>query len=234
MHKHNQNIRIKAMERLPNICGFAFAGVHKLAVTAAMLFCVYAGLLAQQNLAGGATGTSARNGKGSKGPSPHIDQPAQYIVGEGDLLRVSVWKESEITQNVVVRPDGKISLPLITEIRVAGLSPEQIQQLVTEKLKAVLTSPQVTVTVLEVHSKEVYITGEVGKPGAYQELAPMNVLQLIARAGGLSEFANRKAIYIFRAGDPKTRLRFNYKEVVNGHRPEQNIILQPGDTVVVP
>lgn len=168
--------------------------------------------------------------KAAKAPAA----PAQYIVGEGDVLRVSVWKESEISQNVVVRPDGIISLPLISEVRVAGLSPEQIQQMVTDKLKTVLTNPQVTVTVLEVHSKEVYITGEVGKPGAYQALAPMNVLQLIARAGGLSEFANRKAIYIFRASDPKTRLRFNYKEVVSGHRPEQNIILQPGDTVVVP
>lgn len=160
--------------------------------------------------------------------------PPEYIVGQGDLLRVSVWKEAEISQNVVVRPDGIISLPLISELRVAGLTPEQVQQLVVEKLKNVLTNPQVTVTVLEVHSKMVYITGEVGKPGAYEEIAPMNVLQLIARAGGLNEFAKRKNIYIFRAGDPKNRLHFNYKDVVGGHRPEQNIVLQPGDTVVVP
>lgn len=166
--------------------------------------------------------------------APAAAIPPQYIVGEGDLLRVSVWKEAEISQNVAVRPDGMISLPLISDVRVSGLTPEQIQQMVTDKLKNVLTNPQVTVTVLEVRSKEVYITGEVGKPGAYQAIAPINVLQLIARAGGLSEFANRKAIYIFRASDPKTRLRFNYKEVISGHKPEQNIILQPGDTVVVP
>ena len=162
------------------------------------------------------------------------EPPPQYIVGQGDLLRVSVWKEAEISQNVVVRPDGIISLPLIPELRVAGLTPQQVQQLVVDKLKNVLTNPQVTVTVLEVHSKMVYITGEVGKPGAYEEIAPMNVLQLIARAGGLSEFAKRKNIYIFRAGDPKNRLHFNYKSVIAGQHAEQNIVLQPGDTVVVP
>jgi polysaccharide biosynthesis/export protein len=198
-----------------------FASILSLCVTAN----------AQQDLA--SKSKSHNGGKDVKTAQAPV-VPPQYIVGEGDLLRISVWKEAEISQNVVVRPDGMISLPLISDLRVSGLTPEQIQGQVTEKLKAVLTNPQITVTVLEVHSKEVYITGEVGKPGAYQALAPMNVLQLIARAGGLSEFANRKAIYIFRASDPKTRLRFNYKEVVSGHRPEQNIILQPGDTVVVP
>ena len=157
----------------------------------------------------------------------------EYTVGEGDLLRVNVWKETEISQNVTVRPDGNISMPLIDEFRVAGLTPRQIQELITEKLKAVLTNPQVTVTVTEVRSKVVYITGQVGKPGAYPVVAPTNVLQLIARAGGLNLFANRKDIYILRAGD-SSRLRFNYKEVVKGKHSEQNVVLQPGDTVVVP
>src|SRR5579859_1772848 len=110
---------------------------------------------------------------------------SEYVVGEGDLLRINVWKEPEISQSVTVRPDGNISLPLINEFRVAGLSPREIQELVTDKLKSVLTNPQVTVTVAEVRSKMVYVTGEVGKPGAYSIVAPMNVLQLIARAGGL-------------------------------------------------
>lgn len=157
----------------------------------------------------------------------------EYKVGEGDLLRINVWKEAEISQNVTVRPDGNISLPLAGEIRVAGLTPVQIQEVVTEKLKSVLTNPQVTVTVTEVRSKLVYITGEVTRPGAYPVLAPINVLQLIARAGGLTQFANRKDIYILRAAD-HNRLRFNYKEVVKGKNNEQNIVLQPGDTVVVP
>lgn len=160
--------------------------------------------------------------------------PGEYTVGEGDLLRINVWKEAEISQNVAVRPDGNISLPLVSEVRVAGLTPRQIQELITEKLKSVLTNPQVTVTVTEVRSKMVYITGEVGKPGAYAVVAPTNVLQLIARAGGLTQFANRKDIYILRAGDRSARLRFNYKDVVKGKNSEQNVILQPGDTVVVP
>lgn len=221
------------MDRFAQSSKCFFEGVRAPVLAVASL--VTLGALAgaqQQVLTGGSQSAASKDVKAASAPATRPERP-QYIVGEGDLLRVSVWKEAEITQNVAVRPDGMISLPLITELHVSGLSPEQVQQLVTERLKAVLTNPQVTVSVLEVHSKQVYITGEVGKPGAYQELAPMNVLQLIARAGGLNEFANRKAIYIFRAGDPKTRLRFNYKEVVSGHRPEQNIILQPGDTVVV-
>lgn len=158
----------------------------------------------------------------------------EYVVGDGDVLHINVWKETEISQTVVVRPDGNISLPLVNEIAVAGLTPRQIQQVVTDKLKSVLTNPQVTVTVTEVHSKMVYITGEVIKPGAYSVATPLNVLQLIARAGGLSEFANRKNIYILRGGDKTNRLHFNYKDVVGGKHSEQNIILQPGDTVVVP
>jgi len=164
----------------------------------------------------------------------------EYVVGEGDLLRINVWKEPEISQSVTVRPDGNISLPLINEFRAAGLSPREIQELVTYKLKSVLTNPQVTVTVAEVRSKMVYVTGEVGKPGAYSIVAPMNVLQLIARAGGLTQFANRKEIYILRPGSQEntaskeTRLKFNYKEVVKGHNSEQNVVLQSGDTVVVP
>jgi polysaccharide export outer membrane protein len=162
------------------------------------------------------------------------DAQPEYQVGEGDLLRINVWKESEISQSVAVRPDGNISLPLVNEVRVAGLTPRQIQELITERLKTVLTNPQVTVTVTEVRSKQVYITGEVGKPGAYPVLAPTNVLQLIARAGGLTQFANRKDIYILRAGESASRVHFNYKDVVKGKNSEQNITLQPGDTVVVP
>jgi len=161
-------------------------------------------------------------------------QPTEYVVGDGDVLHINVWKESEISQTVVVRPDGNISLPLVGDVVVAGLSPRQIQQLLTEKLKNILTNPKVTVSVAEVRSKMVYITGEVGKPGAYPVALPLNVLQLIARAGGLNEFANRKNIYILRGADKKNRLHFNYKEVVKGKNSDQNVILQPGDTVVVP
>jgi polysaccharide biosynthesis/export protein len=230
MQKQQRELR-KGKENMDRFCQkLAASKISGFALIFALTLTLLSAANGQKKIAGN---SKSANGKDLKTTSA-LSVPTHYIVGEGDLLRVSVWKESEISQNVSVRPDGMISLPLIGEIRVAGLSPEQIQEMVTEKLKTVLTNPQVTVNVLEVHSKEVYITGEVGKPGAYQELAPMNVLQLIARAGGLNEFAKRKAIYIFRASDPKTRIRFNYNEVVSGHRPEQNIILQPGDTVVVP
>lgn len=166
----------------------------------------------------------------SAGATP---KPAEYLVGEGDVLNVSVWREPEISQTVSVRPDGKISLPLMGEATVTGLSPRQIQELVTDRLKSVLNNPQVTISVTEVRSKMVYITGSVGRPGEYSAVAPMTVLQLIARAGGLTEFANRKNIYVLRAG-AKGRVHFNYKEVVKGRSLEQNVLLQPGDTVVVP
>jgi polysaccharide biosynthesis/export protein len=187
---------------------------------------------AQQQIAGS---TKSMGGADAKVALPQqAAQAPEYIVGEGDVLHINVWKETEISQTVVVRPDGNISLPLVNEIAVAGLTPRQIQQLVTDKLKTVLTNPQVTVTVTEVRSKMVYITGEVSHPGAYSVASPLNVLQLIARAGGLNEWANRKNIYILRAGDKRNRLHFNYKEVVKGKNSGQNILLQPGDTVVVP
>lgn len=181
-----------------------------------------------------AAGAAADRHAANKPEPKAAEAQPEYQVGEGDLLRINVWKESEISQSVAVRPDGNISLPLVNEVRVAGLTPRQIQELITEKLKSVLTNPQVTVTVTEVRSKMVYITGEVGRPGAYPVMAPTNVLQLIARAGGLTQFANRKDIYILRAGESASHVRFNYKEVVKGKNSEQNITLQPGDTVVVP
>src|SRR5215472_5047564 len=206
------------------------ASVRLSVIVAVLTLSLAAG--AQQQIANAAKPAGGTDVKTTAAES--AAQQPEYIVGEGDVLHINVWKETEISQTVVVRPDGNISLPLVNEISVAGLSPRQIQQLVTEKLKSILTNPQVTVSVAEVRSKMVYITGEVGKPGAYSVASPLNVLQLIARAGGLNEFASRKNIYILRGNDKKNRLHFNYKEVVKGKHSEQNIILQPGDTVVVP
>jgi polysaccharide export outer membrane protein len=202
-------------------------------ILAALTLSLEAG--AQQQIANAVQPAEGKDTKAAvSAPQDPTQQQPEYIVGDGDVLHINVWKETEISQTVVVRPDGNISLPLVNEVAVAGLTPRQIQQLVTGKLKTILTNPQVTVTVVEVRSKMVYITGEVTKPGAYSVATPLNVLQLIARAGGLSEFANRKNIYVLRGNDKKNRLHFNYKEVVKGKKSEQNIILQPGDTVVVP
>src|SRR6266567_3382491 len=161
--------------------------------------------------------------------------PQGYIVGESDVLRVNVWKEPEVSQTVVVRTDGSISLPLINEVKVAGMTPMQIQTLVAEKLKSFMNSPQVTVTVTEIHSKKAFITGEVARPGGYSLNTETTVLQLIAQAGGFTVFTKHEGIVVLRVEDGKAvRLHFKYKEVVHGKNTEQNIALHPGDTVVVP
>lgn len=162
-------------------------------------------------------------------------RPQKYLVGEADVLNINVWKEPEITQTVVVRTDGYISLPLVNEVKVSGMTPVQIQDLIANKLQTYLTNPQVTVTVTEIRSKRAYITGEVARPGGYSLNTETTVLQLIAQAGGLTAFARRDDITVLRLENGKQqRLPFHYKEVVQGKKSDQNITLQPGDTVVVP
>jgi polysaccharide export outer membrane protein len=181
-----------------------------------------------------AEGTNA-DSKGSPNTSRPVATPSDFVIGDSDVLNVNVWKEPEISQSVVVRPDGKISLPLIGEVRVSGLTPVEAQTLLTSKLQSILTNPQVTVTVTEIRSRMVSITGEVVKPGAYPLLVPTTILQLITNAGGLGQFANKKGIFVLRTVDGKQqRLPFNYSHVIKGENAEQNIQLRPGDTVVVP
>jgi len=157
-----------------------------------------------------------------------------YLVGEGDILQINVWKEPEISQRLVVRPDGKISVPLVREVKVSGLTPVQIEALLVAKLKAFLADPRVTVTVAEIHSKMVYITGGVVKPGAYPLEKPMSVAQLIATAGGLSQFAKGKRVVIMRNEDGRQeRIMFNYHDYVRGRSRSQDPELQAGDSVVV-
>jgi len=161
--------------------------------------------------------------------------PTGYIVGDSDIIRVNVWKEPEVSQTVVVRTDGNISLPLINEVKVSGMTPLQIQDMVAEKLKGFLNNPQVTVTVIEIRSKRAFITGEVARPGTYSLNAQTTVLQLIAQAGGFTPFAKKDGIVVLRTEDGRqSRLKFKYNEVVQGKKTEQNIALHPGDTVVVP
>jgi polysaccharide biosynthesis/export protein len=159
----------------------------------------------------------------------------EYVVGDGDVLHVDVWQEPEVSQNVVVRPDGNVSLPLINEVKVSGMTPLQIQDVVAEKLKSFVNQPKVTVTVTEVHSRKAFITGEVTHPGEYPLNTQVTVLQLIAQAGGFTPFAKTENIMIVRTAEGKEqRLKFKYKEVLHGKNTDQNIALQPGDTVVVP
>jgi polysaccharide export outer membrane protein len=166
---------------------------------------------------------------------PATDSNPEYSVGEGDVLHIDVWQEAEVSQNVVVRPDGNISLPLINEVKVSGMTPLEIQGLVAEKLKSFVNQPKVTVTVTEVRSKRAYISGEVTRPGEYPLNTKVTVLQMIAQAGGFTPFAKTENIVIIRiTNGTEQRLRFHYKEVLHGKNTEQNIALQPGDTVIVP
>jgi polysaccharide biosynthesis/export protein len=203
---------------------------------------VLAGALGAASLWGQSTSANLKapdndaNSTKSAAPSkPAITVPPEYVVGESDVLHVNVWKEPEVTQTVIVRTDGNISLPLINDVRVAGLTPLQIQNMIADKLKAFLTNPQVTVTVADIRSKRAFIMGEVARPGGYALNAETNVLQLIAQAGGLTPFAKRDSITVLRFENGKeVRLAFKYSQVVHGKKVEQNIALRPGDTVVVP
>jgi len=162
------------------------------------------------------------------------DDPA-YLIGAQDVLDISVWKEPEISKEVPVRPDGKISLPLIRDIQAAGLTPMQLQRTVAEKLQKYVTDPQVTVIVKEINSRRVYILGEVTRSGSFSLLPNMTVLQALSGAGGFTAYANVKGIYVSRVEDGKpVKYPFNYKDVISGQAAGQNILLKPGDTIIVP
>ncbi len=159
---------------------------------------------------------------------------SQYALGAADVIHVSVWKSPDLSQTVTVGPDGFVSLPLLGDVHAAGLTTNKLAQDLSSKLSAYVVSAQVTVSVVEIRSRLVFVTGQVGKPGAYSLIAPITVLQLIAQAGGLNTYANRKSILILRTVNSKVqRLRFNYTSALRGDM-KQNINLQPGDTVVIP
>ena len=160
---------------------------------------------------------------------------ADYKIGPQDVLRIDVWKEPDISRTIPVRPDGKVSLPLLNDVQAAGLTAMQLAGSLRESLSKYLTSPQVTVTVTEINSRRVYITGEVTRAGALPLLPNMTVLQALSSAGGFTQFAKLKNIYVLRTENGKqVKYPFNYKEVVKGNLAEQNILLQPGDVIVVP
>ena len=167
--------------------------------------------------------------------SPVAANDPDYKIGPQDVLTINVWKEPDVSREVPVRPDGKISLPLLNDVEAAGLTPMQLANALTENLKKFISSPQVTVIVKEINSRRVYVIGEVVRAGTFPLLPKMTVLQIVSSCGGFTQFANPKKIYVLRTKDGKqTKLPFNYKDVVSGKNPEQNIELEPGDTVVVP
>jgi polysaccharide export outer membrane protein len=158
-----------------------------------------------------------------------------YVIGPEDVLKINIWKEPEMSGDVPVRPDGKISLTLLGDVQAAGLTPTQLTTQITDLLKKYLDDPRVTVTVGAVNSRQVFILGQVGRPGAFPLLPDMTVLQALSTAGGLSLYAATDKIYILRIENGKqVKLAFQYKQVIKGNKPEQNIVLKSGDTIVVP
>jgi len=170
------------------------------------------------------------------GVAPGGSKPgAEYVIGPDDVLDVSVWKEPELTRTLQVRPDGKISMPLLNDVQAAGFTANQLSQSIGEKLKKYLTAPQVTVILTQVNSQRVYVIGEVTRPGAYPVLPGMTILQAISSAGGLTQFANGKKIFLMRNENSiQAKYPFSYKDVLDGRRVEENLTVKAGDTIVVP
>jgi polysaccharide export outer membrane protein len=161
--------------------------------------------------------------------------PPGYVIGSEDVLTVVFWREKDLSGDVIVRPDGKISLPLINELDAAGLTPEQLRARVTEAAGKFVQDPTVSIVVKAINSRKVFITGQVSKSGQFPLAGPTTVMQLIAMAGGLQEYADPEHIVILREEAGKqVGIPFNYKEVLNRKKLTQNIELKAGDTVVVP
>jgi len=180
------------------------------------------------------TKPSSNADKSPTQPRPSSPTNSTYVIVPEDTLHVSVWKENDLTATLPVRPDGKISLPLLNDVQAAGLTPMQLADSVTEKLKKYVADPRVTVVVTAMNSQRIYVLGEVLHTGAMPLIPDMTVLQALASAG-FSQFANTKGIYVLRMENGKQqKLPFNYKQVIKGDSPAQNITLRPGDTIVVP
>lgn len=185
---------------------------------------------ARQNQTDGTRTTADTSGS----PKPATEDP-NYVIGAQDILDINVWKEPDLTRTVPVRPDGKISLPLLNDVQAAGLTPSQLAGQLTVGLNKFLTNPEVTVIVSQINSQRIYILGEVARPGTFTLLPGMTILQALSNAGGFTPFANSKKIYVLRQENgQQTKLFFNYKEVISGKEPQQNIELKAGDTLFVP
>jgi polysaccharide biosynthesis/export protein len=199
----------------------------------ALLLCIFlftGGLLAQSAEGPKPGDNPARPAEGTQDAAT----PSDYVIGADDVLKISVWKEPDLSETLPVRPDGKISMPLLNDIPAAGLTPLQLKDSITEKLKKYIADPRVTVVVSAMNSRRIFVTGEVLHSGPMVLLPHMTMLQALSQAG-FSQFANLKAIYLLRTENGRqVKLPFNYKEVVKGNHQEQNLQLKPGDTLVVP
>jgi len=177
----------------------------------------------------GTQGAADASGKLDAGP-PSVD-PRTYSIGSGDILYIRVWREMDFTGPYPVRPDGKITIPLVGDMQATGLTPERLGEQLKQALAEFINSPDVSVSLQQVNSKKFFVTGEVMRPGEYILLQPTRVFEALSNASGFRDFANKKKIIIIRGAE---RIRFNYVEVLKGKNLDQNIFLESGDTIVVP
>jgi polysaccharide export outer membrane protein len=205
--------------------------------TVVLIACAWAGLLAVPRTVVAQASSHSPAAAAAAPALPPVAKIAQpdYVIGPSDLLSIVFWRDKDMSADVVVRPDGKISLPLLNEVQAAGCTPEQLRAQLVEAAGKFIEQPNATVVVREIHSRNAFITGKVAKPGTYTVSVDMSVMQMIALAGGLLEYADDKNIVVIRnEGGRQQYYQFNYRDVINKKRPGQNIVLRPGDTVVVP
>jgi polysaccharide export outer membrane protein len=202
------------------------------AMTLAFLTASVAGAAGQQPPTASSAAPASNGARGAVTAAP----PASYVIGTDDVLSVVFWHDKDMSADAVtVRPDGKISLPLLNDVHAAGYTPDQLRGILVAAASKFVEEPNATVLVKEIHSRKVFITGNVAKPGIYPLSGEMNVLQLIAQAGGLLEYADAEEIVVIRSDNgPAKYLTFNYKDVLKRKNIQQNVLLKPGDTIVVP
>ena len=214
---------------------------HRITAMLTLLVLVSSGAFAQTGSASQTPAPSAAQADKQAGETKaegsraaHSD--SSYVIGANDVLAINVWKEPDISRSVPVRSDGKISLPLVGELQASGQTPQQLEQEITKRLQSYISEPEVTVIVTDSKSQKVNIMGMVTRPGAYLLTSSTTVLDAIAMAGGFKDFAKQKSIYVLRPAPDGTqqRIPFNYKDVIKGKNPAENVRLQAGDTVVVP
>jgi polysaccharide export outer membrane protein len=159
----------------------------------------------------------------------------EYIIGPTDVLEINVWREPDLSRTIPVRPDGKITLPLLNDVQASGLTPLELKAGIEKRLAEFVESPTVSVVVQEIHSKNIFVLGQVESPGQYPLQQDLTVLQALSLAGGLAEWADKGDVVILRKENGKqTRIKFNYKNISKGKYLEKNIVLRPGDTIIVP
>ncbi len=220
------------MPKVDNVARRRRIAVHGAAVSTVVVWLCATGLA---QTSGEAKRPATPTGNVSAAVPVSVPVSPDFVIGPDDVLGVYVWKEADVSGDVTVRPDGKISIPLLNDIHAAGLTPDQLRQTITEAAKKFLEEPTVTVVVRAINSRKVFVTGQVAKAGPYPLTGPTTVLQLLAQAGGVLEWAAVDRIVVLRNenGQPVS-FQFNYKEVSRRKKLEQNILLKPGDTVIVP